>query len=487
MIIFTRVAICLILGQPLICAAQINLDLNETIERMQHQSPSYFKAKNTFERSYWQYQNFRASFKPQLRLSATVPTYLRAISPVTQPDGSIQFVKVSQANNSVGIKLEQNIGITGGVLSAGTGLRRTDNFIANSEAFFLSTPIQLSYEQKSLLYNPFTWSKRIEPLLFTIAERGYSEEMEAIALYATELFFDVLQAQEELKIKHQFYRYADTLFQVSSQRNALGTVSETDVLSLRLNLLKATSQMNDAKVAFASAMMNLKRTAAISTSDTVVLAAPRLPGKIQIDLPKALKQAVNNRKALLELQAARMQADQAVASAKGENSLVMGVSANLGTQQTATKLGAAYQNLQNQQYIGLSFELPILDWGFRKSQIRLAKANRELVEVNATQDELTFEQELYVQVIRFNQQYDQVYISQQADTIAQRSLAITRERYLLGKIGITDLNIATQESITAKQNLISSLRNFWTSYYSIRRLTLYDFASDTKLTYKASL
>jgi outer membrane protein TolC len=107
--------------------------------------------------------------------------------------------------------------------------------------------------------------------------------------------------------------------------------------------------------------------------------------------------------------------------------------------------------------------------------MRMAEANRELVEVNVQQEEINFEQEILLQVMRFNMLKDQLLVAAKADTIAQKRFDVTKERYLIGKISITDLNLAVQEKDLARQAYINMLRTYWQSYYLLRRLTLYDF------------
>ncbi|WP_084299517.1 TolC family protein [Dyadobacter tibetensis] len=466
------------------CFSQKTLSLHEAISLAQSQSPFYHRAKNTYERSYWQFSNFKAGFKPQIRLNATVPTFYRAINPITQPDGSIQFVRVSQANNSLGLSVLQNIGFTGGTLQAGTSLQRTDNFSGNQSSYFLSTPIQLSYTQNSLLYNDFYWKRKLEPVLFETAGRGYAEDMELTSLEAVKLFLEGLEAQVAIDITEANQAQADTLYNLSQERFAIGTVPRTDLLQLELNMLKAKSELNDNRIAREEAIRSLKRVLGLGDEDRLHLLVPSIPEEISISYEKALEQAQFNRPAILKFRSERLQADQEVARAKGQNSLELSLIANLGTQQTAARLGDSYRGLQNQQYIGVTLDVPIQDWGYRKSQIRLAQANRELVEVNMQQEELIFEQEIYMQVLRFNQKYSQLQIAGKADTVAQQRLAITKERYLLGKLTIPDLNLALQESVTAKRGFIQALSDYWLLFYTLRRLTLYDFLKNEPLKYK---
>lgn len=71
--------------------------------------------------------------------------------------------------------------------------------------------------------------------------------------------------------------------------------------------------------------------------------------------------------------------------------------------------------------------------------------------------------------------------AKRADEIAEKRYMITKSRYLDGKIGVLDLNVATEERDKATRSYISSLRNFWVAYYTLRSLTLYDFETNQPL------
>jgi outer membrane protein TolC len=459
-----------------------------TIERVrnlaQEQSPYYHRARNMFDRAYWRLNNFKAGFKPQVRLNATVPTFYRTISPITQPDGSIQFYRVSQANNTVGISIQQNLGFLGGTLRAGTSLQRTDNFSGNKSSFFLSTPIQISYAQNSLLYNEFYWQKRLEPLLFDVASREFGENVEIAALEAVKLFLEAVEAQVANEVAIANRANADTLYMLSKERFKIGTVPQTDVLQLELNLLKANSEVNESHLTKENSLRNLRRILGLDDNENVTLKPPGRPLSLQISYEKAIEQAKLNRSGIMKLSLDRLEADQEVARAKGQNSLELSLLANLGTQQTAPGLLDSYRRLQNQQYVGLTLDVPIMDWGYRKSQIRLAKANRELVEVNTRQDEMVFDQQVFIQVLEYNQRFSQFNIAVKADTVAQQRLLISKERYLLGKLNIADLNLALEESVNARRAYIKALNTYWLSFYVLQRLAMYDFVKDEALKLK---
>ena len=116
--------------------------------------------------------------------------------------------------------------------------------------------------------------------------------------------------------------------------------------------------------------------------------------------------------------------------------------------------------------------------------MKIALANRELVETNMEVAEQNFNQELFLLVKQFNMYRQKLAIAAKADTIAQKRSDITIQRYMVGKIGIIDLNLAMQEKDQAKLDYLNALRLFWSTYFNIRKRTLYDFEKKQKIEYK---
>ena len=78
-------------------------------------------------------------------------------------------------------------------------------------------------------------------------------------------------------------------------------------------------------------------------------------------------------------------------------------------------------------------------------------------------------------------QEKQVEISAKADTIAQRGYEVTKQRFLIDKVDVIKLNSARNSLDAARRNYISSLRQYWRSYFQMRQYTLYDFIEEEPL------
>jgi hypothetical protein len=170
-----------------------------------------------------------------------------------------------------------------------------------------------------------------------------------------------------------------------------------------------------------------------------------------------------------------------MAQAKGETGLRANISGSFGLSQTGSTLGAAYKEPLDQERLTLSLQIPIIDWGKTKARLQTAQSNLELTTMQVEQERINFERNILLKVQQFNLVRDQVILAAATYEVAQKRNNITRERYLIGKIGITDLNLALSELENARRNYISALEAFWMAYYELRLPTLYDFAENRPL------
>ena len=71
------------------------LSLDDVITMAISQSSAIKYVQNRNVNYFWRYRNFKTRFRPQLVLSGDIPDYSHTTSPITQPDGSIEFKQVS--------------------------------------------------------------------------------------------------------------------------------------------------------------------------------------------------------------------------------------------------------------------------------------------------------------------------------------------------------------------------------------------------------
>ena len=97
------------------------------------------------------------------------------------------------------------------------------------------------------------------------------------------------------------------------------------------------------------------------------------------------------------------------------------------------------------------------------------------------QSKIDFEQDVYLKVKQFNMQGDQLRIALKTDTIASFRYEVSKQRFLIGKIDVLELNVALTEKDQKRRGYISALRNYYSYFYNIRMITLFDFVNNRDL------
>jgi len=455
--------------------------LDDVIQLASEQSLDALIAKNSFNASYWQFRSHKALMLPSLNMSATVPDFNRAISQITMPDGSLEFKDQKNMSNYLNFNINQNISLTGGQIYLNTNVQRLDVLTDSVMTSYLTNPINIGLRQPIFAYNSLKWEKKIEPLKYEEAKKTYIKTLEDINIKAVNRFFDLALAQINLVISETNYSNNDTLYNISKGRYNMGKIAQNDLLQMELNLLNSKSALNEARFTLRDKEFSLRSFLGIKDEVGIELSIPdSIPG-ISIDVQKAIDEAKKNNPEIIRMSRQLIEAESNVARARAENRFNANIVANYGLTQSAANLPDAYKDPRNAQMVSFGIEIPILDWGLGKGKFKMAQSNQEVIKYQIEQQGIDFEQNIFLEVAQFNMQAEQVLISSKANEVAQSSYEVSKNRFYIGKITVTDLNLALKEKDGAKRTHLSSLWEFWSFYYNIRRLTLYDFDKQQQL------
>ena len=106
----------------------LNLSLKNVVDLAITQSTSIKYVQNRNVRSYWRWKNFQTGFMPQLILSGDLPNFTHTTEPITQPDGSIEFKNVANAQMYANLALSQSIAATGTQIYAASSVYRIEDY-----------------------------------------------------------------------------------------------------------------------------------------------------------------------------------------------------------------------------------------------------------------------------------------------------------------------------------------------------------------------
>ena len=507
---------------PLAVLAQtdtLRLSLDDCIAMARRQSIDAAVALGELRSAYWQWRSYRADLLPEVSLSGTAPSWNKRYSSYQQADGSLSFVRNDYLGLDGAVNITQKLWPTGGTLSVESSLDYLHQSNSSSPSGrlggghqFMSLPVAVTLSQPLFSVNHLKWNRRIEPLRYREAQARFLTETEQVAMQAINLYFSLLLAGERVNIARQNLQTAEKLYEVAQAKREMGTISQNDVLQLRLDVLTARSALTNSESARQAAQFALRSFLDIEADIEVIADPPPYPslqggewspsspeenvstaerstplphregqGGGSLSYEEVLAHALRNNAHAATMRRRQLEADYAVASARA-NRQTVSLYAQLGYTGTADNLRGAYRDLLSNEVIQVGITIPLLDWGKRKGQRRMAESNRDIVRGQLRQQAQDFRQNIFILTEQFNNQAEQLRIAVEADIIARRRYHTNVETFKIGSISTLELSSAQTVKDEARQNRIAQLYNYWYYYYQLRSITLWDFERGCDLT-----
>lgn len=456
--------------------AQQRMSLSEAIGTARSQSVAALEAKHAFVSTYWAYRSYLASRLPSLNLYGTLMDFDRSLTLLqSYDDGSFRYINTYSLQNSLGLQVAQNVTFTGGKLYVYSDLSRINQFGANKKLTWYSQPVTISYVQPLFSYNQFKWDKLIEPKEYERGRRSYIESMEQVTIDVVSAYFTLVSSLKNQEVVESNYENTEKMRSVAAERLKLGSVTRAEYLQLELRALNDSIAIGESLVTVREAQMHLN---SILGYDESVVVEPVLDDAlpdILMDYDLVMEKSLNNSTFSLDNQINELNAASDVAKAKADRGISVSLNARFGLSQTGKGLPEVYKKLLNQEVVGLTFSVPIFDWGLGRGKVQKAKAAEEVVKAQTLQSENDHRRKIFTAVGQFNNQRRQCMASRKAMEIAEERYELMMDKFRRGTATVTELTDAQNDNESAKTKYITDYANFWNYYYALRKYTLYDF------------
>jgi len=484
LLLFSLIVLLLFSSRDVIAQEVKKLTFEEVIKLSEEQSPNALIAKHRFRSSYWQFRSYQAQFRPSLALRGSLPGYSNGFDKVYDSNtDQYTYVPKNTISSSGTLSLTQAIGFSGTSISLQSAINHLYDF---SETALLPrqyniTPISINVMQPIRQYNSLRWQKKIEPVKYEAAKKAYLANIEGVHMSAVTNFFSLALAQINKQIAEMNYSNADTLYRIAKGRYQLGTIAEDELLQMQLSWLNAETARKQADMNLRDREIRLRSFLGYNENVRIQLILPNKIPDLQVDMNEVLDLAMKNNPDLLNQQINILNAQSNMAQAKAAMGLNASLNASLGMSQRGTDFMTTLQNPNQSQTVNIGFVLPILDWGRGRGNFKMAKSSLELTQVQVKQALTDFQQNLFLDVEQFNLQKSQVDIAAKSDTVAMKRYEVTKQRFLIGKIAVLDLNDADNRKDENRRAYVQSLQDYWNYFFNMRSITLFDFINKKPL------
>ena len=274
---------------------------------------------------------------------------------------------------------------------------------------------------------------------------------------------------------------ADTLYSMAKGRYTIGTITENEMLQLEINRLNEETNVMDAEIHLKEVEQEVRTFLALDRKSELRLIVPDSVPQFQVPLTSAMEHALNNSPDPEYYKRIVKESESNLANAKANRRLRADLYLQFGLSQTGRDISSSYRHPMHQEYASISLTLPILDWGRGRGKVKVAQSQLALAQTQAEQGMESFVRNVEKVVMQFNMQARRVHIAVLTDERASQRHAVARRLYIAGRSSILDLNAAISEKNAARRSRISTMRTYWSLYYTLRSMTAYDFEHNVSL------
>jgi len=194
----------------------------------------------------------------------------------------------------------------------------------------------------------------------------------------------------------------------------------------------------------------------------------------------ALKSRMELRQRNIDIETAR----DNILTASAQNEFKGSVTLSLGLTGTNQALGNVYNSPTDKQTIGLSFDIPLWDWGEKKSRIKSAELSLKSSELSLDDEKISIILAVRQAYRNLNNLVNQINIAEQSVRNAQLTYDINLERYKNGDLTSMDLSLYQNQLTQRKTSLTSAQINYKLAILNLKVLTLWDFEKNQAVTFE---
>jgi outer membrane protein TolC len=475
-------------------ADTITLSLNDALRFARVQSLQTFLNKHNYLVNYWNYRSFKADYLPLVDLSTNPVSYSNASSlRYNSTNQTDEYIRTESLSSDMALNVSQKLPFTGGTFYVKSQLDRIRNYGSNSYTQYSAVPLSVGYTQELFGFNSMKWERKIEPLKYEKAKKGYIQSMEEMNISTVEYFFAMAKCQIQKEMALSNFENAGKLVDVARQRFKLGTVTREELLDLKLSQNNAKITLQETEIELREARENLLNFLLLPMDARLNIELPDDINLGKVNVNMVLEKTLANSPKLIELEQNILENRKSVASARANQHFQANLNVSYGISKTDGNyvkngsLADVYQpEFDNQQYVSVGVTIPILDWGENKGKYQMARSQQKIAEISARQNHQDLERHIVTSAMAFNILKSKLETAALSDTLAFESYQLTMDRFMTGKADVLKLTTSQKAKDDAHLQYLNVMSDYWYNYYYLRSLALYDFEKQVNITFDES-
>jgi len=477
---FSHLLLLLLGAQIRFLVAQEPFTLERALETAMRNSPEIRRYQLNLERGQQLLNAQKASLKSQFGLTLNPFSY----SHQRRFYNFLSKYLTSETRQSVGtFSIRQPIPWTDGTLTFINEFGWLDSYSEYQDAKnkYYSNDLYLSFTQPIFTYNRTNLQMRELELDLENAALNFAIQKLFLEYQVTQNFYNIYQQKASLEIALDEYRNREASYQIIKNKVEAGLSPQEELYQAELDLTRSRSKVQNTQVALDNYLDTFKRLIGLSLFDDITVTADISHQPVEIDLQRALETGLKYRMEIRQRQIDVENAKYDLIRAAATNEFRGDVTLSYGITGTDANFNKIFDSPTKNERISLEFNVPLFDWGQKKSTI---KAYQAMIKSS----ELQLEDEKNNIIIEIRRAYrnlknlvSQIDIAEQSLRSAQLTYDINLERYKNGDLTSMDLNLIQNQLSQAKLDKIAALINYKIELLNMKVVSLWDFEKNQRV------
>ncbi|MEN8226852.1 MAG: TolC family protein [Bacteroidota bacterium] len=288
-------------------------------------------------------------------------------------------------------------------------------------------------------------------------------------------FYAVYSNQMRLVIAEESLKNNQESHEIISNKVEGGLLALEELYQAEVNLATSHSDVFNSELTLENSMDQFKVLIGLPLETTLMIAAEIKADTVAVNQEMAITHALDNRMELREREIDIENADFNLVQAKATNEFEGSITASFGVQSNDELFSELFETPTNTPSIGLTLNIPIFDWGERKSEIKAAEASLKSSQLDYKIEKTDIEVNIRSVVRSLKNLENQIEIQRKTVENAQLTYDINLERYRNGDLTSMDLGLYQSQLSDTKMALTNAIIDYKIELLNLKIQTLYDF------------
>lgn len=335
--------------------------------------------------------------------------------------------------------------------------------------------LYLNFNQPLFTYNRQKLELKELELNFENANLAYVMQRLNMERNVTQFFYNVYMSQMNLNIAKEELTNTQKSYEIIKNKVDAGLAAMEELYQAELNLATSKSSLQDREVAFENAKDQLKLYLGMDLYKDFSILADVSANPVPVDLEKAIETGLASRMELRQREIDIESSQFDLIRTKSLNEFRGDVNLRLGISGDNRNLDQIFDAPTNSPSVGVSFNIPLFDWGEKKARIAAQEAAVESQKLNYTDEQNQIIIGIRQAYRNLQNQLNQIGIAEQSQTNAQLTYEINLERYENGDLTGMDLNLYQTQLSERKIAYAQALINYKIELLNLKIQSLFDF------------